>query len=258
MTLRRVAITGAASGIGAATARMLRARGAHVTAFDIAEPTDAVDAFIRVDLLDSSATKAAASLPGGPFDALCNIAGLPPRAGTAGAVLRVNFLALRQFTEAMLDRLAAGASIVNMASLAGQRWSENIDQVKALVALDDDADTDAFAHANGIDHVRAYDLSKEAVIVWTMAQTADLITRGLRRNTISPGPVATPILDDFVAAFGDRATRNIARVGRVAQPEEVAEVVAFLASGTSTWLKGTDIRVDGGARALVQADALGL
>jgi len=258
MTTARVVITGAATGIGAETARRLRAAGAHVTALDIAEPSDAIDAYVPVDLGDTAAIDAAVAALDGPFDALCNVAGLPPREGLTAKILAVNFLGLRRLTTAMLDKLSPGASIVNVASVAGMRWRDNLDQVKALMALSDDGDTAAFCETHDIDRVRAYDLSKEAVIVWTMAQTEALITRELRANTVSPAAVATGILDDFKAAFGERAARNIARVGRTGTPEEIAAVIVFLASPASGWLKGIDIRIDGGTVALNMCDALDL
>ncbi len=255
---KRVVITGAATGIGAETTRRLRADGAHVTALDIARPSDTVDAYLPVDLSDIASIDRAVAGLDGPFDALCNIAGLPPRDGLEAQILKVNFLGLRRFTLGVLDRLAPGASIVNVASLAGQRWRENLDQVKSLMALPDDADTAKFCDAHGIDPVRAYDLSKEAVIVWTMAQTEHLIARDLRMTSVSPAAIATGILDDFKAAFGERATKNIARVGRAGTPEEVAAVIVFLTSPSSGWLKGIDVLIDGGTVAVNQCDALEL
>jgi len=258
MATNRVVVTGAATGIGAETVRQMRARGAHVTALDIAEPSDTVDAYVPVDLGDPAAIDHAVAALEGPFDALCNIAGLPPRERLAGPILKVNFLGLRRFTTAMLDRMAPGGSIVNVASLAGIRWHENLAQVKALMALPDNADTAAFCEADGIDHVRAYNLSKEAVIVWTMAQTEALIAQDIRMNSVSPAAVATGILDDFKTAFGERTAKNIARVGRTGTPEEIAAVIVFLASPASGWLKGIDIRIDGGTAALNISDNLGL
>ncbi len=258
MSAKSVVVTGAATGIGAETVRQLRAAGAHVTGVDIAAPTGTVDAYVPVDLGDPAAIDRAVAALEGPFDALCNIAGLPPREGLSAPILSVNFLGFRRFTTAMLDRMAPGASIVNVASLAGIRWRENLEQVKALMALPDDANTVGFCETNGIDHVRAYNLSKEAVIVWTMAQTEALIARDLRMNSVSPAAVATGILDDFKTAFGDRTAKNIARVGRTGTPEEIAAVIVFLASPASGWLKGVDIRIDGGTAALNICDTMGL
>ena len=193
----------------------------------------------------------------GPYDALINNAGLPPRDGLEEMILKVNFFGLRFFLTAMLDKLAPGASVVNTASRAGAHWRDNLDEVKALMALDP-ATLPAFIAQREMDAMRAYNLSKEALIVLTMAQTQRMLDRGLRMNSVSPAAVSTGILDDFVAAFGDRVAQNIARVGRAGLPHEVADVIVFMASPQSHWLKGTDIIVDGGMSALAQSDALGL
>ena len=75
---------------------------------------------------------------------------------------------------------------------------------------------------------------------------------------MSPAAVSTGILDDFKAAFGDKVAANIALVGRAGTPEEVADVIVFLASPESHWVKGNDITIDGGVTALMTKDGLGL
>ena len=252
----RVALTGAATGIGAEVAAKLKARGDHVTAFDIAEPAG-VDHWIKVDLSDPKSIATALSQAEGPFDALINNAGLPPREGLAELVLQVNFFGLRSFMEGMLDKLSQGAAIVNTASRAGAMWRDNLDQVKALMALVP-ADLPAFLETQNIDATRAYNLSKEAVIVLTMAQTEAMIARGFRMNSVSPAAVSTDILADFTAAFGDKVVQNIARVGRPGNADEIADVIVFLASSQSGWIKGQDLVIDGGMSALATRDALDL
>lgn len=258
--MMRIAITGCTTGIGAESVRILRSRGAHVTGFDVADASGSVDTFIPLDLSDPASIASAAAAAGGAFDALCNIAGLPPKSGslTAERILQVNFVGTRLFTAALAPKLAAGASIVNMASRAGSRWRENLAQVKTLLAITSHGEVAAYCKTHGIDDVRAYDLSKEAIIVWTLSETETLLTRNLRINSISPGAITTRIYDDFITAFGERATRQIARAGRAGRPEEVAELVAFLASPESGWIKGVDISIDGGKSAFAACDALGL
>lgn len=253
----RVAITGAASGIGAATVGLLRRDGAEIIAFDINEPKDNVDQWIPLDMSDQDAVRVSAENVDGTFDALLNIAGLPPREGLTAKVLSVNYFGLVNFTEAMLGKLNTGASIVNLASRAGSQWRENIDQVKALMATENDA-VDAFISEHKIDHVRAYNLTKEAVIVWTIAQTERMIAKDLRMNSISPSAVSTGILDDFLAAFGDKATKSIARAGRAGNADEIAAAVSFLARPESNWIKGYDILMDGGMSAMMTSDTLGI
>ncbi len=254
----RVALTGGATGIGAEVAAKLKSAGHHVTAFDVSEPANAVDRWVRIDLSDPASIRDAADAVAGPFDALINNAGLPPREGLEELILNVNFLGFRAFMDAMLDKLADGASIVNTASRAGAFWRDNLDEVKALMALENPDDLSGFVGDRGIDHVRAYNLSKEAVIVLTLARTEEMISRNLRMNCVSPAAVSTGILDDFIAAFGERVGKNIARAGRPGLPAEVADVICFLAGTESNWLKGIDLTVDGGMGAMAMTDQMGL
>lgn len=253
----RVAITGAASGIGAATAAILKGAGAEVIAFDIVPVSDNVDRWIETDMADDQSINAAMAQLDGKFDALLNIAGLPPRDGLGVKLLEVNYFGLVAFTEKFLPLLNEGASIVNLASRAGENWRDNIGQVKALMALDT-ADLPGFLEQQDMNATRAYSLSKEAVIVWTMAQSEALLKRGLRMNCVSPSAVDTGILPDFIRALGQRAENAIARAGRPATSEEIAEVVTFLAEPRSHWVKGTNITPDGGMSAMAISDAFDL
>lgn len=252
----RIALTGGATGIGAEVVVRLKADGHEVTAFDISQP-QGVDRWVQTDLSDPASIDRALQAVDGPFDALLNNAGLPPRDGLEALILQVNFFGMRRFMNGMLDKLAPGAAIVNTASRAGAFWRDNIEQVKALMALDP-ADLDSFIAAQEIDPVRAYNLSKEAVIVLTMAETEALIARDLRVNSVSPAAVSTGILQDFAAAFGEKVAKNVARAGRPGHPAEVADVIVFLASPDSRWIKGQDITIDGGMSAMVASDLLAL
>ena len=249
-------MTGAATGIGAATASKLKAAGHEITAFDITDPGDGVDTWIRVDMNDPEAIEAALAQAKGPYDALINNAGLPPREGEAERVLNVNLIGLRHFMQGMVPHMAKGGSIVSTASRAGAFWRDNLKQVKALLALKSADELAGFIKAEGIDATRAYHLSKEAVIVMTMQQTEAMLARGLRINSVSPAAVSTGILDDFVRAFGARVAANIERVGRAGTAEEVADVIVFLAGPESGWIKGQDIVIDGGMSAMAMADSL--
>jgi len=253
---KTIAITGVASGIGKHLSALLKSAGARVIGFDINETTENVDTFVPLDLNDPSSIETATSQVQVPLDGLCNNAGLPPRNGLEKIILQVNFLGLRQFTDGLQNRLKDGAAIVNMASRAGYGWQGNLEQVQRLIGLSHPSALSAFIADEEIGATRAYNLSKEAVIVWTMLQTEPLLKRNIRINSISPGGVATGILDDFAKAFGDKMAKNVERAGRPANPEEVARVAAFLLSEQSAWIKGTDITIDGGMGAFGVADSL--
>lgn len=244
-----VVVTGAASGIGAQTAQLLKARGAATIGVD-RSPTPHTDRHVRVDLSDPASIAQAVAEIGGGIDALCNIAGLPPTRG-APAVLRVNFLGLRAFTEAMIGHLNNGASIVNLASLAGLGWAQAAPVVKDLIALRDFGAVERFCDEHAVDDARSYFLSKEALIVWTMLNRWTWRDRGIRINAVSPGPVQTPILADFIETLGARAAEDMKVMDRPGTPEDVAPVVAFLCARESAWIRGANIPCDGGMYAHV-------
>jgi NAD(P)-dependent dehydrogenase (short-subunit alcohol dehydrogenase family) len=253
----RIALTGGTAGIGAAVAAKLKIQGHHVTAFDVSEPQDNVDHWIALDLGDPQAIADAIAKAEGPFDALINNAGLPPRDGLEEMILKVNYFGLRAFMDGMLDKLVSGARIVNVASRAGAMWRDNLDEVKALMVLDV-TELTSFITERRITPTRAYNLSKEAVIVMTMAETQAMIARGFSMNSVSPAAVSTGILQDFATAFGDKMAKNVARAGRPGHPSEIADLIAFLASPESAWIKGQDLIIDGGMGAMGASDAMDL
>ena len=115
---KKIVVTGAASGIGAETAKTLKEQGATVIGIDLNETPGNVDQYIKTDFSDPASIEAAVEAVPCEIDALCNIAGLPPTKDRVD-VLKVNFLGLRHFTELMIGKLNDNASIVNVASLAG-------------------------------------------------------------------------------------------------------------------------------------------
>ncbi len=252
-----IALTGAASGIGAAVVRRLKQGENRITAFDIARP-EGVDRWLPADMSDMDAIAEATAQAEGPFDALILNAGLPPRDGNAAELLAVNVFGLMATATALEPKLAPGGSIVATASRAGEHWRENLPQVKALLGLPGPESLPDFVAANHIDPLRAYCLSKEAVIVWTIRQTERLLAKGLRANCVCPSAVDTPILPDFKAALGDRAANSLARVGRAGTADEIAAVIAFLAGPDSEWMRGQALPVDGGITAMVLADEMDL
>lgn len=252
------AVTGVASGIGAELARILKGQGHRVIGFDIRETVANVDRFIPLDLNDEASLAAAAAQVGEGLDGLCNNAGLPPRDGLEETILQVNFLGTRAFTHAMLRWMRSDASILNMASRAGHGWRDAVEQVKRLGAITRRDQVARFVAAEKLDATRCYNLTKEAVILWTVAETEAMVQRGLRINSLSPGGISTGILGDFQRVFGAKMARNVERAGRPGKPEEIAEIAAFVLSPASNWIKGADIAIDGGMGAFNQTDLMDL
>ena len=243
---KKIIVTGAASGIGAASAKLIKAQGATVIGVDINEPKVDVDQYVKVDLSNPTSIEAAVKgLPSG-IDALCNIAGVPPTQ-ERGLVLKVNFLGLRHFTELMIEKLNDPASIVNLSSLAGASWPESGAQIKNLIALRDFDAVEKLCVENDVTQEggRSYFFSKETLIVWTMMNRWTWRDKGIRMNCISPGPIETPILPDFLETLGERAEEDMKLCGP-GKPGAIAPLVAFMCSNGSTWMRGTDVHIDGG------------
>ena len=252
---KTIAVTGVSSGIGAATARLVQAQGARIVGFDRNPPDFAVEAFHAVDLSDRASIEACVGEVEHRFDALCNVAGLPPTADKQ-AVLKVNFFGLRHFTERLAERLVEGGSIVNVASLAGFAWRSDLERVKAALATSF-AQAEAWIADQPVEGAPSYHLSKELLIAWTLTACQRWKPRGIRMNSVSPGPVATPILADFIKTLDPRVEAEL-RLNRAAEVDEIAPVVAFLCSQDARWINGADISVDGGAGANAWAETLGL
>lgn len=235
----------------------MRERGAKIIGLDRNEPeAGLVDEFVKIDLSDpQSIDVAVGQIPEGA-DALCNIAGLPPTAPVAD-VMKVNFVALRYFTELMVPKLANPASIVNLASLAGVGWPQSVDPSKRFIAESTFENTVALCDELGIDSARSYFFSKEVLIIWTMQNWNTWRDRGIRINSVCPGPVDTPILPDFLETLGERAEEDMGVMGRAGTVEEIAPVVAFLCSDDSRWVNGSAMGVDGGMRAHIMGHMYG-
>jgi 2-keto-3-deoxy-L-fuconate dehydrogenase len=230
-------ITAAAQGIGRATAELFAREGARVIATDInatklAELRDVTNVETRVlNVLDSDAVKAAAGEVG-RVDILFNCAGvvhsgtvldMPDKDLEFAFDLNVwaQVRTIKAFMPAMLEH--GDGCIINMSTVASS-WK-------------------------AVPNRAAYSISKAAVIGLTKSIAADYTAKGIRVNAIAPGTVESPSLHERWAATGDiEAARKafIARqpIGRIGQPEEVAELALYLA--TATYTTGQVHVVDGG------------
>lgn len=254
---KTIIVTGCASGIGAETTALLKDRGARVIGVD-RNSTDHADEFYQADLSDpNSIDDLIANLPANA-NGLANIAGLPPTAPPE-LVIKVNLLGLQRLTAGLISKMADGASIANLASLAGFGWMQSLDQIKAASELSFES-VDAFIAEQGItrESGRSYFFSKEALIVWTLKNRWTWRDRGIRMNCVSPGPVETPILKDFIETLGERAEEDMKIMDRPGRPEDVAPVIAFLMSDDSAWFRGANLTVDGGMSSHILEQANGL
>ena len=246
MTAKRILLTGASSGIGAACAGLFHAAGDEVTSLDIKDAPAGAAHHLHCDMSEPASIDAALAALEGNFDVLLNVAGVP---GTLDPLLimRVNTLGLKHLTEAMLERLNPGGAIVNIASIAGFNWGRHLKDISELLAIDDFDAALAWCEARDMDGNAAYHFSKECVVVYTMQLAALGPQRGIRANSVSPGPVATPLLPAFKEQAGQgQLDWVIDSIGRAAEPLDIANVVQYLATGPSAYVNGRDLIVDGG------------
>jgi 2-keto-3-deoxy-L-fuconate dehydrogenase len=244
LTGKRALVTAAGQGIGRATALAFAAERASVLATDIAEGklTGLADALIATRHLDVTDEVEIATLANelGAIDVLFNCAGFV-RHGTildcapvewdASFVLNVRsmYLMIRAFLPKMVER-GSGASIINMSS--------TVSSIK------------------GGPNRCVYAATKAAVIGLTKSVATDFIVSGIRCNAICPGTVATPSLEDRIAAQGAqmvggpeasrRAFVERQPLGRLGTPEEVAALAVYLASDESAFTTGATHVIDGG------------
>jgi NAD(P)-dependent dehydrogenase (short-subunit alcohol dehydrogenase family) len=245
---RRVVVTGCASGIGEHVARQLSELGAEVIGLDLRPPALELKEFHEVDLADPvSIDRAVASL-GSEIDSLFNIAGVSSGIGDPLLVVTINFLGLRHITEGVLEKMPPRSSIVSVSSLAAAGYREHLQEVAGLLNTQTMLEGIDWCHrhpdqlADG-----GYRLSKEAVILYTMRNTAALGAKGIRINCTGPGVTETPILDQLRATRGQQYLDNIPKpLGRVSDPAEQAAALVFLNSQAASYISGQVLWVDAG------------
>ncbi len=234
------AVTGGASGLGLATARLLADRGARVAVLDlkpeVPAPLHGFACDVTVDGSVRGAVEAVVSDLGG-LDILVNNAGIGAQGtvednpdGEWVHVLDVNLLGMVRASRAALPylRRSAHPAIVNMCSIAATA---------------------------GLPRRAVYSASKGAVLSLTRAMAADLVGEGIRVNCVNPGTADTPWIDRLLATTPDPAAERAALQarqphGRLVSPAEVAGAVAYRASPAATSTTGVSLAVDGGMDAL--------
>jgi 2-keto-3-deoxy-L-fuconate dehydrogenase len=234
-------VTGGASGLGLATARVLADRGAQVACLDLTADSMAPPLHgVVCDVTDDDSVERAIGevvARFGRLDVLVNNAGI-------GAVGTVADNPSKEWLQ-VLDVNVVGIARVSRAALPHLRRSP----AAAIV------NTCSIAATAGIPQRALYSASKGAVLSLTLAMAADHVREGVRVNCVNPGTADTPWVSRLLAATDDpeaeRAALNARQpMGRMVSPDEVANAIAFLASPLSASTTGTSLAVDGGMQGL--------
>jgi NAD(P)-dependent dehydrogenase (short-subunit alcohol dehydrogenase family) len=228
-------ITGAASGIGAESARMFMAEGAKVAGVDVSSGA-AGDLALEADITDEGQVRdlyrrVADEL--GRVDVLFNNAGINPT--DDGSVLDEDLEAWQRVQDVNLRGVmlcckhgiphlleAGGGSVINTASFVATMGAA-VSQI-------------------------SYTASKGAVLALSRELGVEFAQRGVRVNALCPGPVDTPLLRELFAKDPEKANRRLVHLpmGRFARVEEIASAVVFLASDESSYVTASAFMVDGG------------
>lgn len=230
-------VTGAAGSIGRETVAVFKREGATVVGVDVQGESPLVDLFLTADLTDEQRVRelyGTVAEQFGRIDVLFNNAGiavaedgsvLDTSVDTFNHVVNVNLLSVFLCCKHGIPHLVngGGGSVINTASLVASMGSAT-SQI-------------------------AYTASKGGVLALSREISVEFARKNIRVNAISPGPVQTPLLANLFNQ--EEKARRLVHVpyGRFAQPREIAEAVGFLASDASSYINGTEFRVDGGITA---------
>jgi NAD(P)-dependent dehydrogenase (short-subunit alcohol dehydrogenase family) len=244
---KRVVVTGAASGMGAATAQILVDLGAEVHAIDIKKPeVTGLASYSECDLSKPEQIDTTVGKIGSVVNALFNCAGLPNTFPNLDVML-VNFCGLRHITEAFIPKMIEGSAISCIASTAGIGWLMNMELLGSLLATPDFGAARAWCEAHPNELMNAYGLSKEAINAYTAMRSFTLAQQGIRINCVNPGPTDTPMMPEFEKAVGKKFMDEFpVPLGRHAVAVEQAWPLVFLNSPRCSFVTGTQFECDGG------------
>lgn len=242
-------ITGSASGIGAATASVLRAAGHEVIGVDLRQADllgDLSTAAGRQAVIEQTLARC-----GGRLDGLVLCAGLGAQVQPASLAVSVNYFGAVELLDALLPALQRGAApaavVISSVASAHLPWDRN--PLAAALEAGDEAAAQAIVMGAGPQGGNlAYVGSKNALTVAVRRRAARWGQAGVRLNSVAPGATETPLLQAGLQdeRYAQAIRQFIPPLGRRAEPAEIAAVVAFLMGPAASYVHGAQIVVDGG------------
>jgi NAD(P)-dependent dehydrogenase (short-subunit alcohol dehydrogenase family) len=248
------ALTGAASGIGAALSASLKDAGHTVISVDIK------DADIVADLSNPEGRQAAVAgvrelAPDG-LDGLVPLAGVPGGGPPGTLITSVNYFGTVEFVEGLRDLVAKkqGAIVLLCSNSAPMAPHED----KLIGALLSGDEAQALRVAEEEDNGLHYMAGKRALNYWMRRNSMEYAKAGVRMNAVAPGiidtPMSRPLFDDADMAPVMQSLLDATPLGRMGQPEEIANGINFLLSPQSAYVCGSVLFIDGGYDAHTRQD----
>lgn len=253
-----IAITGCASGIGAATCAELRQAGHEIVGVDLRSADVAADLSSPGGRRDAVA--GVLSRCSGVLDGLVACAGLGPHVDDAGKIVGVNYFGTVALIDGLFPALCKGsqpaAVVVSSVASTMVTWEDN--PISAAVENGDEAlAAAAVASAGEYRGQFAYSASKNALTVAVRRRVPEWGAAGVRINTVAPGSIDTPLLQAGAAdpRYGQAIRDFVAPIPRFGRPEEVASLIGYLMSPKASFVHGAQFVIDGGVDALLRPTA---
>lgn len=252
MTL--TAVTGSASGIGAAVCQQLRDAGHTVIGIDRQQADVVAD--LSTPEGRATAAEQVIALSNGKLDGLVCCAGLGVTAPSSSLVVSVNYFGSSELIDLLQGALlkADSPAITIIGSVAASQQASDPHAIVELMLNNDEAGARAAADELGQPHI-AYAASKYALTVHCRRLAVKNGSNGIRLNIVAPGAVETPLHEASKndPRFGEAVRNFIAPIGRNGQPSEIADAVSFLQSAQASFIHGSVIYVDGGMDAMIRS-----